>query len=145
MIGSERLNIIFKSKRGEGYIDVIVIMLSAMMVIALAVKVFPVFIQKYKLDYFANELCRTAEVSGQVGSETVTREAELKYQTGLNPSVLWSGKFISGSKRIQINNSITVTLKQTMNIGLFGSFGWVPVELSAKATGRSEVYWKQGY
>ena len=44
--------------------------------------------------------------------------------------------------RVQLNGSITVTLKHTENIGLFGSFGSFPIEMTAKATGRSEVYWK---
>jgi len=41
---------ILKSERGEGYIDVAVLVLCAMLVIALAVKVFPVYIQKQQLD-----------------------------------------------------------------------------------------------
>ncbi|HCC01226.1 MAG TPA: hypothetical protein DEP60_00845, partial [Ruminococcaceae bacterium] len=49
-----------KSRRGEGYIDVAVLVLCAMLVIALAVKVFPVYIAKNQLDTFATELCREA-------------------------------------------------------------------------------------
>ena len=40
---------LLKSKRGEGYIDVCVLVLCAVLVIALAVKVFPVFIAKNQL------------------------------------------------------------------------------------------------
>jgi hypothetical protein len=29
-----------------------------------------------------------------------------------------------------------------VNIGLFGGFGSFPIELTAKASGKSEVYWK---
>ena len=42
--------------RGSGYIDVVVIILSVMMVIALAVSVFPVYVAKSQLDTFAQEL-----------------------------------------------------------------------------------------
>lgn len=133
---------LLKSKGGEGYTDVIVIILSAMLVIALAVKVLPVFIVKYQLDSFANELCRTAEIAGCTTSETTSRAQELKEETGLNPQIAWTASYISGTSKVQLNDNITVTLKETENIGLFGSFGSFPIELTAKATGRSEVYWK---
>ena len=45
-----------KCRRGEGYIDVVVIVLCAMLVIALAVRVLPVFVVKQQLDTFASEL-----------------------------------------------------------------------------------------
>ena len=54
---------LLKSKRGEGYIDVCVLVLCAMLVIALAVQVLPVFISKNQLDTYATELCREAEIS----------------------------------------------------------------------------------
>ena len=133
---------ILKSKSGEGYTDVIVIILSAMLVIALAVRVFPVFIAKHQLDFFANELCRTAEIAGQIASETTARTQELQEQTGINPAIMWTASFVPGTGRVQLNGKITVTLKHTVNIGLFGSFGSFPIELTARATGRSEVYWK---
>ncbi len=78
------------NKRGEGYIDVAVLVLCAMLVLALAVKVFPVYIAKNQLDTFANELCREAEIAGRVGSETSTRAQVLREKTGLNPTISWS-------------------------------------------------------
>jgi hypothetical protein len=134
---------ILKSKRGEGYIDVVIIVMSAMLVIALALKVFPVFMEKYQLDTFAAELCRTAEIAGRVGSETSARTQELTEQTGLVPVVQWNASYIPGTKKIRLNGSIAVELTYTTNIGLFGNFGTFPVQLTSRATGRSEVYWKQ--
>ena len=52
---------ILRSKRGEGYLDVCILVLCAMLVIALAVRVFPVFVAKQQLDTFATELIREAE------------------------------------------------------------------------------------
>lgn len=71
-----------KDKRGEGYIDVVVLVLCAMLVIALAVKVFPVYIAKQTVDTFATELIREAEIAGQVGSETSRREQYLREKQG---------------------------------------------------------------
>ena len=128
---------ILQSKRGEGYIDVCVLVLCAMLVIALAVQVLPVFIAKHQLDTYATELCREAEISGRVGSETSRRAAVLTEQTGLSPRISWSK-----TGNIQLNQEITVTLTLDRNIGLFGGFGSFPITLRSEASGKSEVYHK---
>ena len=128
---------ILKSKQGEGYIDVAILVLCAMLVIALAVRVFPAYIIKQQVDTFATELVREAEIVGRVGSETSNRELLLREKTGITPTVKWSK-----IGRIQLNEEITVTVTFETNIGLFGGFGSFPVTLRADAAGKSEVYWK---
>lgn len=128
---------ILKSRRGEGYIDVCVLVLCAMLVIALAVKVFPAYIAKQQIDTFATELIREAEISGRIGTETARREQLLREQTGLTPVVSWSR-----SGRIQLNQEITVTVTYRVDIGLFAGFGSFPITLRSDASGKSEVYWK---
>ena len=59
---------ILRDKRGEGYIDVAVMVLCVMLVIALGVRLFPIFITKMQVDNFADELAReesTRLCSGQ--------------------------------------------------------------------------------
>lgn len=131
---------LLKLRSGEGYIDVVIVILSAMLVIALAVQVFPVFVAKNQLNTFADEIVREAEISGRIGSDVNNKMKDMKKQTGLNPSISWSASYFSGNK-IQLNGEINVTLKQTVDIGFF-SFGSFPIELTSKAKGRSEVYWK---
>lgn len=128
---------LLKSRRGEGYIDVCVLVLCSMLVIALAVQVLPVFIAKNQLDTYATELCREAEINGRVGSETSRRAAVLTEQTGLSPRISWSK-----TGNIQLNQEITVTLTLDRNIGLFGGFGSFPITLRSEASGKSEVYHK---
>ncbi len=125
------------NKKGEGYIDTVVLVLCAMLVIALAVRVYPVYIVKLQLDNFADELVREAEIAGRVGSETSDRERVLNEKTGLYPSVSWSK-----TGNIQLNEEVTITLTLERNIGLFGGFGSFPVQLKARASGKSEVYHK---
>ena len=132
-----KIRYLLKNKRGEGYVDVIVLVLCAVLVLALTMRVLPVFIQKQQLDTFATELVREAEVSGRVGSETSRRAAILSEQTGLWPDIEWSA-----SGRIQLNHEVTVTLTMETNIGLFGEFASFPITLRSQATGKSEVYWK---
>lgn len=126
-----------KKRRGEGYIDVCVLVVCAMLVIAFALRVLPVFIAKQQLDTYATELVREAEISGRVGSETTLREQVLNERMGITPEVEWSR-----TGRIQLNQEVTVTVRLNINIGLFGDFGSFPVTLTARATGKSEVYWK---
>ena len=122
--------------RGEGYIDTCVLILCAMLVIALAVKVLPVYVAKQQLDTFAAELVREAEITGRVGSETTTRAQVLSERLEIDPDIRWSR-----TGRIQLNEEVTVTLTMDVDIG-FGGLGSFPIELTAQASGRSEVYWK---
>ena len=121
---------ILRSRRGEGYIDVCVLL-----VIALAVQVLPAFIAKQQLDTFATELVREAEIAGRIGPETDRREQALREQTGLDPEIEWSD-----TGRIQLNEEVTLT--HEIDLGLFAGFGSFPITLRADATGKSEVYWK---
>lgn len=132
-----RIRDCLKCRRGEGYVDVIVRVLCVMLVLSLCMRVLPVFIKKQQLDLYATELVREAEISGRVGTETSRRAAVLTEKTGLSPTITWSSR-----GKIQLNREVTVTLTLNTNIGLFGAFGSYPVTLRARATGKSEVYWK---
>ena len=115
---------LWKEEKGEGYIDIAVLVLCVFLVLALSVKLLPVFIAKQQLDTYATELCREAEISGRVGSETSRRAAVLTEQTGLTPEIQWSR-----SGRIQLNEEVSVQLTYRYDLGLFGSFGSFPVTL----------------
>lgn len=132
---------LIKSKKGEGYIDLAVIILSIMMIIALAVNVLPVFITQYRLNSYAHELIRTAETSGEVGNDVNMRTQELNSDSKLNPTITWDADYIDDTSEVQLNDSISLTVSKTVDIGFF-TFGSFKIELSSKVTGRSEVYWK---
>jgi hypothetical protein len=127
---------LFKDKKGASFVDAWVLVLAIAMVLALFVKVMPVFIAKQQLDTFATELCRTAEIAGGVGSATTAKGEQLRNQTGLNPTIQWSRM-----GNIQLNEEFTVTLTTSVNIGLFGEFAYSN-HTNVKSTGTSEVYHK---
>lgn len=127
---------LLRSKRGEGYIDVCIIVLVVIMILALFTAAAPVMTAKMQLDNFADELVREAEISGRIGMETTSRARVLSEKTGLSPKIEWSR-----SGKIPLNQEFTVTLTVTLDIG-FGGFGSFPVTLTSKASGKSEVYWK---
>ena len=127
---------LLRSKRGEGYIDVCIIVLVVIMMLALFTAAAPVMTAKMQLDNSADELVREAEISGRIGAETTARGRVLSEKTGLSPKIEWSR-----NGKIPLNQEFTVTLTVTLDIG-FGGFGSFPVTLTSKASGKSEVYWK---
>ncbi len=127
---------LLRSKRGEGYFDVVIIVLVAVMILALIMAAAPVASAKIQLDNYADELVREAEISGRIGSETTSRARVLTERTGIDPKIEWSR-----SGKIQLNQEFTVTCSYKMDIG-FGGFGSFPITLVAKASGKSEVYHK---
>ena len=129
---------LIKSRRGEGYIDIAVGIFCLMLVIAFAVRLLPVFTAKQQLDLFAAEIVREAEITGS--SNVSNRISTMQTQTGLDPDIDWDCDYLEGHK-VQLNGEIAVELTDTVNIGFF-IFGSWPVEIRAKATGRSEVYYK---
>lgn len=133
-----RIRNICKNCEGESYLDVAVGVLCLMLVVALAMTLFPIFMKKQQLDTFAEEIVRQAEI---VGSTNVSgRIAQLKRETGLDPQIQWDCEYYSGNK-VRLNGDIQVTLTERVDIGFF-VFGSFPVELKAKASGKSEVYYK---
>lgn len=124
--------------RGEGYLDVAIGVFCIMLVVALALTLFPVFLKKQQLDTFADEIVRQAEMIGS--TDVGSRIAQLKEETGLDPDIRWECDYYNGN-RVQLNGDITVTLTDKVDIGFF-VFGSFPIELKAKATGKSEVYYK---
>ena len=97
-----------RDKKGEGYIDAAVVVFCVMFVIALGVRIFPVFITKIQLDNFADELVREAEISGRVGSETTARQRTLEEKTGRGdgntdvaerPRTFWEIKVVPGNHK----------------------------------------------
>lgn len=127
-----------QEERGEGYVDVVVGVFCLMLVLAFALSFLPIFQKKQQLDIFATELVREAEIRGS--TEVGKRIESLQEQTGLYPKIQWECDYYKGHT-IQLNDEIKVVLTEQVKLGMFGlrSFS---IELQAKATGRSEVYYK---
>ena len=74
---------LLKEKRGEGFVDVCVLVLSVALVLALVVRIAPVFVAKQNLDVFADELVRTAEINGR----SVPSPAQKRRLSGRKPDL----------------------------------------------------------
>jgi hypothetical protein len=138
----KRLDFI-KNKRGDGYIDVAVMILASVMVLVVAINIFGLVMQKQKLDYFAKEMLSTAGVYGRISTETTSRYNELAAQTGLSPAVSWTAAYYdSSSKEVQLGD--TIQLKLTLNVKFQGTGEFTPITLTLISGGStlSQRYWK---
>lgn len=127
----------FKEKKGASYIDVVILLLTSMLVIALAINLYPVFIVKGQLDTLAKQTLREAQLEGEI---EISHNA-IAETAGLDPdTVEWNGNTFEANK-VQFNEDMEVIFTKTVDIGFF-EFGSFPINLKGKARGKSEVYWK---
>lgn len=126
-----------KDKQGTSYIDVVILLLTSMLVIALAINLYPAFIVKDQLNTLAKQTLREAQLEGKI---------EINYSNvaeavGIDPdTVEWKGNIFQSNK-VQFNDDMEVVFTKTVDIGFF-EFGSFPINLKGKARGKSEVYWK---
>lgn len=133
---------VLKNKNGGGYVEAVVSVLVAMMMIVLALNVFSFLTLKQDLDYFAKEMLETATVHGRTTGETTSRYYELAAETGLYPSYYWTANYYNYSYQyVQLGDSIKITLYYYTYVQGFGIFK-IPITLTAEHSGLSQVYWK---
>lgn len=124
-----------KSNKGMAHIEACIGLVILMMAFAFILAFTPVFMAKFSLDNYANELIREAEIDGYVGASTTgQRLARLDDIKGLYPTVTWSR-----TGYINIGQEVTVTCSKTVIINFFGTHS---IDISSSATGKSEVYHK---
>lgn len=134
-----------KTDKGDViYMDVLLVFFVSILIISILIGVVPVFMQKQKMDYVTREVLKEAEINGNTELDVYNYYDFLIDQVGLEPkSISFDGtNYIDGTKNIQINDAIVLTIKSDFS---FFS-GWVgngiDVELVSVMTGRSGVYYK---
>ena len=132
-----------KNTRAEGYIDTVVGVVAAMMVIVLALNVFSFLAIKQDMDYFAKEIIETATVHGRTTGETTVRYKELVKELGFGPSMAFAGTefYNSSTGAVQLGDTIMVSITYRAYVKGLGVFK-IPVMLVAKHSGLSQKYWK---
>ena len=131
------------SNRAEGYIDTVVMIVAAMMVIVLALNVFSFLMMKQEMDYFAKEIIDTATIYGKTTGETTQRYKALVNELGFVPSMTFSGTefYNSSTGTVQLGDTIHVTITYRAYLQGFGIFR-IPIVLKVHYSGLSQKYWK---
>jgi Flp pilus assembly protein TadG len=130
---------------GEGYVDVAIIILIVFVMMASLLAVFPILSAQQSLNNTVRQIVRTVEITGNAGSEV---DVLLNQITSAKPDNLtWQTTWKDATnKTIQLKTPFTVTAtKKAQLVVLRPSFGdplVIEVEISATASGISEVYFK---
>ena len=134
---------LLKNKRGENYIDTVVGVVAAMMVIVVALNIFSFLTLKQDLDYYAKEMVEVCCSYGKTCDEVQDRDEELSAELGLDPDLSFNGtEYFNATKRtVQYGEVIVVELTYRTYVRGLGVFR-IPVTLTAKHSGLSRRYWK---
>ena len=130
---------------GEGYVDIAIIILIVFVLMASLLAVFPILTTQQSLNNTVRQIVRTVEITGNAGSEV---DSLLNQLTSVKPDNLtWQTTWKdAANKTIQLKTSFTVTAtKKVPLVVLRPSFGnplVIEIEISATASGISEVYFK---
>ena len=136
------MNKVIQSKRGDGYIDVVVAVLVTMMLLILALNIFSFFTLKQDMDYYAKEVLEVACAEGQTSGEIYNRYYELGDEMGFYPSFSWQTTYYNSPyRRVQLGDQIKITMTYRTYVKGFGIFK-IPVTLTVTKSGVSEKYWK---
>ncbi len=134
---------LLSNKRGENYIDTVVGVVAAMMVIVVALNIFSFLTLKQDLDYYAKEMVEVCCSYGKTCEEVQDRDEELSAELGLDPNLSFDGtEYFNATKRtVQYGEVIVVELTYRTYVRGLGVFK-IPVTLTAKHSGLSRRYWK---
>ena len=134
---------LIKNRRGENYIDTVVGVVAAMMVIVVALNIFSFLTLKQDLDYYAKEMVEVCCSYGKTCDEVQDRDEELSAELGLDPDLSFNGtEYFNATKRtVQYGEVIVVELTYRTYVRGLGVFR-IPVTLTAKHSGLSRRYWK---
>jgi hypothetical protein len=134
---------LLSNKRGENYIDTVVGVVAAMMVIVVALNIFSFLTLKQDLDYYAKEMVEVCCSYGKTCEEVQDRDEELSAELGLDPNLSFDGtEYFNATKRtVQYGEVIVVELTYRTYVRGLGVFR-IPVTLTAKHSGLSRRYWK---
>lgn len=133
---------IIKSKKGDGYLDVVILVLCSMMMLVLSINVFSFLTMKQDLDYYAKEMLTIATLKGRTQcSAIVERQITLTEETGLAPTIAYETTSFDNTDKVQKGEIIQVTLTIETSFKGFGVLNF-PLTLISKYSGDSQVYWK---
>lgn len=135
------------SCRGEMYIDTMVSVMIILLVLAMVLSFFPVFMQKYQLDMAAEDIARMISVCGETGTvdiESIAQDYNISLDSydiviDADARTIPSG---AGTK-IQLSDGFKVVLSTHRTVGVGGVLNSIDIGLGSVARGRSEVYWKE--
>lgn len=131
-----------KNRRGEGYIDICVMIITFVSGLVIAINVFSFITLKVEMDTIAEELIESATYEGEFGDEFRNRTETMKdiyyeFDTEYGADE-W---FNTTLQRVQLGDEMWVTISKETYVKGLGAFK-IPVTVKVTRSGLSEKYWK---
>lgn len=132
-----------REKDGAAMIESIAGFFIAILAVALILNFITALMYRSRLGTFADNVSKIVSVEGKYDSSVEAKIEEYKEESSLGAvTVSLDGtEFMTGSKKIQLNDQVKVTVKGQIDISFF-TFKNLKIDLQNKALSRSEVYWK---
>ena len=133
---------IFRSKKGEGYIDVVIGILVLMAVLVVTLNIFEFMTLKEDLDEISGQLIETATFNGCFDAALDERAEDLQnrfFQFDVETGA--QEYFNTSYKRVQLGDKMEVTVSVETYVRGLGVFK-IPITVTSHRSGISEKYWK---
>lgn len=133
---------IFRSKKGEGYIDVVIGILALMAVLVVTLNIFEFMTLKEDLDEISGQLIETATFNGCFDADFDERAEDLQnrfFQFDVETDA--QEYFNTSYKRVQLGDKMEVTVSVETYVRGLGVFK-IPITVTSHRSGISEKYWK---
>lgn len=133
---------IFRSKKGEGYIDVVIGILALMAVLVVTLNIFEFMTLKEDLDEISGQLIENATFNGCFDAAFDERAEELQnrfFQFDVETDA--QEYFNTSCKRVQLGDKMEVTVSVETYVRGLGVFK-IPITVTGHRSGISEKYWK---
>ena len=133
---------ILLSKKGEGYVDVVIGIFAIMMVVVVVLNIFEFMTLKQDLDEISGQLIEVATYNGDFGVKFHQRSEQLKDQFfDFDVSTSADVYFSSAYNRVQLGDKMEVSVSIQTYVQGLGLFR-IPITVTSHRSGISEKYWK---
>lgn len=133
---------IFRSKKGEGYIDVVIGILALMAVLVVTLNIFEFMTLKEDLDEISGQLIENATFNGCFDAAFDERAEDLQNQFFQFDAETDAQEYFNTSyKRVQLGDKMEVTVSVETYVRGLGVFK-IPITVTSHRSGISEKYWK---
>lgn len=139
---TEQLKNIFKNKKGEGYIDVVISIMVLLMVLVLTINIYSVMVLKQDLDAISDQLITVATSEGCFGTEFNKRVDRLRseffdFDYSIGADYWYSDESLH---RVDFGKTMTVTVKAYTTFNGGGVFK-IPINAQSTRSGISAIHW----
>ena len=136
-----------RDRTGEGYVDVAISLILIFVIVAGIFSLFPIYTTYQSLNATARQVAHVIEVCGQADEATLPLAIGQDGLVSTDDIAVETGWHNASAKKIQLKTPFTVTVSKRMLIPILRPVSGSPIGfnilISAKASGISEVYWKE--